>query len=53
MMLAQALIEKSMLDGMSQGISNTFERVGTVIQERPWIAIVVVIIVLLSLRPRK
>jgi hypothetical protein len=53
MILAQALIEKSLLDGMSVGISHAFDSAATLIQTRPWIAIVVAVIVLLALRPRK
>jgi hypothetical protein len=49
-MLAQALLEKGMLDGLILQFANVATGVSVAFQERPWLWIVVAVGVILLLR---
>jgi hypothetical protein len=44
-MIAQALLEKSLLDTAVAGMSSAFDSVETVFLERPWVVVAVVALV--------
>ena len=52
-MLAQALIEKGMLDGAIAGVSTFLLNVGEMVQARPYLLIVVAVVIVLLLRRRR
>jgi hypothetical protein len=51
--IAQALLEKGLLDGAIAGVSSAVDAAGAVFQERPWLAIVVALIVGLLIFSRR
>lgn len=52
-MLAQALLEKGLLEGAILGVSNFAWHVGNIVQEQPYLAILVgVVVVYLLIRRR-
>ena len=53
-MIAQAMLERSFLNGLSWGVSNVVDIVGSLFQERPWLIVSAAIVVgLLLVRRRK
>jgi hypothetical protein len=51
--IAQALIEKGLLDGAIAGVSSAVDAAGAVFQERPWLVVVVAGIVVLVIFVRR
>ena len=52
-MLAQAVLEKGMLEGMTLGISNFVAEVGNVVEANPYLVIGVGVVVLFFLLRRR
>lgn len=52
-MIAQAMLEKGLLDGAASSISNVVYPVASVFQERPWLAVVVAVVVFLLIFRRR
>ena len=51
--LAQALIEKGALDGVAAGIANFFYQTTATVQERPYLLIVLAVVLFLLLKPKR
>jgi hypothetical protein len=51
--LAQALIEKGALDGVAAGIASFFYQTTATVQERPYLLIVVAVVLFLLLKPKR
>ena len=45
MMIAQAILEKGVLDGAATGLSSIVDNAASVFQARPWILVVIAIAV--------
>jgi ElaB/YqjD/DUF883 family membrane-anchored ribosome-binding protein len=52
-MIAQAMLEKSFLDGLSWGVANVVDIVGSLFQQRPWLVVAVAVVIGLLLIKRK
>ena len=52
-MIAQAMLEKSFLDGLSWGVAGVVDTVGTLFQQRPWLIVAVADVVGFLLIKRK
>jgi hypothetical protein len=50
MMIAQALVEKGLLDGASLSLTNLFTQAGDLIRARPYLLLALVIVLFLLLR---
>jgi hypothetical protein len=51
--LAQALLEHGMLDSAIAGAANLITDAGDLIQAKPWVLIIVAVIVALLIRPKR
>jgi hypothetical protein len=51
--IAQAILEKGLLDGAIAGVSSAVYVAGAVFQERPWLVVVVAAIVVLVILGRR
>ena len=51
--IAQALIEKGALDGVAAGIASFFYQTTATVQEKPYLLIILAIVLFLLLKPKR
>jgi hypothetical protein len=51
--LAQALVEKGALDGVAAGIASFFNQTTATVQEKPYLLIILAVVLFLLLKPKR